>query len=214
MEWIHTAIDFVLHLNVHLASLVQHAGAWSYFILFGIIFAETGLVIMPFLPGDSLLFAAGSLSAISTLNVHLLAFLLTVAATLGNMVNYLIGRWFGHKLFANPDSKIFKRAYLEKGHAFYEKYGAYAVFISRFLPLIRTFVPFVAGMAGMNYGKYMFYNILGAICWVCLFIYGGFLFGQMPVVKNNFSLVIIGIIIVSVLPIAFEVLRHALRRNE
>lgn len=214
MSTLETIIDFVLHLNVHLAHVTTSLGYWSYALLFLVIFAETGLVITPFLPGDSLLFAAGSLSAISQLNVHLLAISLVVAAILGNTTNYFIGRWFGHKLFNRPNSRLFNQRSLAKAHAFYEKYGAYAVCIARFLPLVRTFVPFVAGMAEMAIWRYIMYTVFGAITWVCLFIYGGFLFGQIPVIKNNFALVIIGIIIISLLPIVIEVLRqYFIKRN-
>jgi membrane-associated protein len=211
---IQQAIDFILHLNVHLATVISQFGYWTYLILFLIIFAETGLVITPFLPGDSLLFTAGSLSAVTALNVHALALLLLIAAFVGNFVNYLIGRWFGHLLFDNPHSKIFKQKYLNQAHTFYQKYGASAVVISRFLPLVRTFVPFVAGMAKMTYKKFMLYNFLGAVLWVGLLTYVGYFFGQLPMVKKNFSWVIVGIIIFSLAPVAFEVTRQFLKKEK
>lgn len=206
-------VNFVIHLNVHLANLVAHVGDWTYVILFLIIFAETGLVVAPFLPGDSLLFVTGSLAAVSELDAHLVVILLVAAAFLGNLVNYFIGRWFGELLFRNPKSKIFRRDYLNKTHQFYEKYGAGAVVISRFVPLIRTFVPFIAGMAKMSYSRFMIYNAVGAILWVVLLVYTGYFFGQVPFVQENFSWVIIGMMVVSGLPMVIEFLRHYLKRS-
>lgn len=207
------AIDFVLHLNVHLANLVASIGNWSYVVLFAIIFAETGLVILPFLPGDSLLFAAGSLAAISSLNPHVLVIILIIAAFTGNLVNYLIGRWFGHLLFTNPHSKIFRQQYLTQAHVFYEKYGATAVIISRFIPIVRTFVPFVAGMAEMSYARFILFNAIGAISWIALLTYAGFFFGQVPFIKQHFSWVVIGIIVISILPMVIEFIKYLIKRD-
>lgn len=207
-------LNVVLHLNDHLAQLVALMGNWSYVILFATIFAETGLVIAPFLPGDSLLFVIGSLAAISELNAHILVISLTLAAFLGNLVNYLIGRWFGKKLFANPKSKIFQQRYLTKTHNFYEKYGSVAVIIARFIPLIRTFVPFVAGMAKMSYPRFLLCSIVGAIGWVFLLIYTGYFFGQAPFVQQNFGWVIVGMMIVSCLPMAVELIRQYFKKRQ
>ncbi len=207
------AINIVLHLNIHLANLVAATGNWSYVILFLIIFAETGVVIMPFLPGDSLLFATGSLATISVLNIHLVVILLIAAAFLGNITNYVIGRWFGHLLFANPNSALFCQQYLQKAHTFYEKHGATAIIISRFIPIVRTFVPFVAGMAKMTYKNFILFNAIGAVAWIILLTYAGYFFGQMPLIKNNFSWVVIGIVVISILPMIIEWLRQLLRER-
>ena len=179
MEYIHYLIDFVLHIDVHLAALVAQYGIWVYAILFVIVFCETGLVVTPFLPGDSLLFVAGALAALPTngLNVHLLALAMAFAAVLGDASNYEIGRLFGTKLFRNPNSKIFKQSYLEKTHAFYDKYGGKTIVIARFVPVVRTFAPFVAGMGRMSYRHFAAFNVTGGILWVALFIYAGYLFG-------------------------------------
>lgn len=203
-------IDFALHIDVHLAAMIAQYGVWVYAILFLIVFCETGLVVTPFLPGDSLLFVAGALAAIGSnhLNVHLLAALLIAAAILGDACNYYIGRVLGERLFRNPDSKIFKRAYLEKTHDFYEKHGRKTIIIARFVPIVRTFAPFVAGMGKMSYGHFFTYNVVGGIVWVALFIYAGFFFGELEFVKANLSLLIILIIFVSLLPAIIEIVRH------
>jgi membrane-associated protein len=212
MEHITHLLDFVLNLSDHLAPLVAQLGVWIYLILFCIIFAETGLIILPFLPGDSLLFVAGSVATFTSLDVHLLAILLIVAGILGNTVNYSMGRWIGRKLFCHPDSKIFSHKKLESAHEFYEKHGASAVILSRFLPIIRTFVPFVAGMAEMTYTRFTVYNIVGAVAWVCLFVYGGYFFGRMPFVQAHLGSLILGIMVLTVLPIVVQVGRSLLKK--
>ena len=198
-------IDFVLHIDQHLIELTQTYGLWIYAILFLIVFCETGLVVTPFLPGDSLLFAAGAVAALGGMNVHMAAALLLAAAVIGDAANFAIGKYFGEKLFAKPDSRVFKREYLDKTHAFYEKYGGKTIILARFVPIVRTFAPFVAGMGKMHYGRFIRYNIIGALMWVGLLTYAGYFFGELPVVKNNFGLVVIGIIVVSVLPMAVEI---------
>ena len=198
-------IDFILHIDQHLIELTQTYGLWIYAILFLIVFCETGLVVTPFLPGDSLLFAAGAVAALGGMNVHMAAALLLAAAVIGDAANFAIGKYFGEKLFAKPDSRVFKREYLDKTHAFYEKYGGKTIILARFVPIVRTFAPFVAGLGDMHYGRFIRYNIIGALMWVGLLTYAGYFFGELPVVKNNFGLVVIGIIAVSVLPMAVEI---------
>ena len=198
-------IDFILHIDQHLIELTQTYGLWIYAILFLIVFCETGLVVTPFLPGDSLLFAAGAVAALGGMNVHMAAALLLAAAVIGDAANFAVGKYFGEKLFAKPDSRVFKREYLDKTHAFYEKYGGKTIILARFVPIVRTFAPFVAGMGDMHYGRFIRYNIIGALMWVGLLTYAGYFFGELPVVKNNFGLVVIGIIVVSVLPMAVEI---------
>lgn len=207
MDFIHLVIDFILHIDGHLAELFSQYGLWIYGILFLIIFCETGLVVTPFLPGDSLLFATGALVAISAasgLDINVMAALVISAAFLGNIVNYTIGRFFGVHLFRNPNSKIFRKDYLDKAHSFYEKHGAFAIILTRFIPIIRTFAPFVAGMGGMKYPRFIAYNIIGALLWVGIFLYAGYFFGNIPGVRKNFTLVIMAILVVSVLPIVYE----------
>ncbi len=210
MEFIQYIIDFVLHIDVHLAELIAEYGTWIYAILFLIIFCETGLVVTPFLPGDSLLFVAGALASIGSnnINVHLMVLLLIAAAILGDAVNYVIGRFFGEKLFSNPNSKIFKQSYLDKTHAFYEKHGGKTIILARFVPIVRTFAPFVAGMGHMSYKHFASFNVIGGIAWVCIFMYAGFFFGELEFVKKNLSLLIIAIIFVSILPAIFEIWRN------
>ena len=210
MDLIRFVIDFILHIDVHLAELVAQYGIWIYAILFLILFCETGLVVTPFLPGDSLLFVAGALAALpgNDLNVHLMVTLLVIAAILGDAVNYTIGRLFGERLFSNPDSKIFRRSYLEKTHAFYERHGGKTIILARFVPIVRTFAPFVAGMGHMSYRHFAFYNVSGALIWVLLFSYAGYLFGDLPIVQENLKLLIVAIIVVSILPGVIEVWRH------
>ena len=198
-------IDSILHIDQHLIELTQTYGLWIYAILFLIVFCETGLVVTPFLPGDSFLFAAGAVAALGGMNVHIAAALLLAAAVIGDAANFAIGKYFGEKLFAKPDSRVFKREYLDKTHAFYEKYGGKTIILARFVPIVRTFAPFVAGMGDMHYGRFIRYNVIGALMWVGLLTYAGYFFGELPVVKNNFGLVVIGIIVVSVLPMAVEI---------
>ncbi|MDN0084023.1 DedA family protein [Crenobacter sp. SG2305] len=208
MDAITFLIDFILHIDKHLAELVSHFGSLTYAILFLILFCETGLVVTPFLPGDSLLFVAGTLSATGALDVHLLVGLLIAAAIIGDTVNYTIGRKLGLKLFANPNSKIFRREYLEKTHAFYERHGGKTIILARFVPIVRTFAPFVAGAGEMSYGRFLFFNVIGAVAWVGSFCYLGFFFGNLPVIKSNLSLLIVGIIFVSILPGLIEFVRQ------
>lgn len=192
-------IDLVLHLDKHLAILVQQYGPWIYAILFFIVFAETGFVVVPFLPGDSLLFVAGALAAIGDMALMPLVLSLSLAAVLGNSLNYVIGRWFGHRILA-WNSRLLNRAALEKTHAFFEVHGGKTLVISRFLPLLRTFAPFVAGMGEMGYGRFTFFNVVGGVSWVVSLSLAGYWFGNLPLIKNNLSLVIVLIIAVSLLP--------------
>ena len=210
MDVIRFLIDFILHIDVHLAELVAQYGMWVYAILFLILFCETGLVVTPFLPGDSLLFVAGALASLETndLNVHVMVLLMLVAAIVGDAVNYTIGRLFGDKLFSNPDSKIFRRAYLDKTHQFYERHGGKTIILARFVPIVRTFAPFVAGMGHMSYRQFALFNVVGAFLWVLLFTYAGYFFGTLPVVQENLKLLIVAIIVVSILPGVIEVIRH------
>ena len=202
-------LDFILHIDKHLVAFTAQYGLWVYAILFLIIFCETGLVVTPFLPGDSLLFASGAVVASSqgSLNIHIIVLILLTAAIVGDAVNFMIGKYFGEKLFSNPNSKIFKQEYLSKTHAFYEKYGGKTIILARFVPIVRTFAPFVAGMGNMHYGRFLRYNIIGALVWVLSLTYLGYIFGNLPFVKDNFGKVVIGIIIVSVLPMIVEFVR-------
>ncbi|MFS2224752.1 DedA family protein [Pantoea sp. B65] len=210
MDLIRFVVDFILHIDVHLAELVAQYGIWIYAILFLILFCETGLVVTPFLPGDSLLFVAGALAALpgNDLNIHLMVTLLVIAAVLGDAVNYTIGRLFGERLFSNPNSKIFRRSYLDKTHGFYQRHGGKTIILARFVPIVRTFAPFVAGMGHMSYRHFALFNISGALLWVLLFSYAGYLFGDLPVVQENLKLLIVAIIVVSILPGVIEVWRH------
>jgi membrane-associated protein len=204
MELIQLAISFILHVDQHLAELFNAYGLWIYGILFLIIFCETGLVVTPFLPGDSLLFATGGLIAGTALNVHVMALVVISAAILGNIVNYTIGRFFGQHLFRNPASRIFRQDYLRRAEMFFARHGGKAIVMTRFVPIIRTFVPFAAGMSKMHYARFLAYNVIGALLWVGLFLYAGYHFANLPGVRENFTLVIFAIIFVSLLPIAFE----------
>ena len=208
MDLLLTFIDIFIHLDLHLIWLIQHFGVWVYLIVFMIVFCETGLVVTPFLPGDSLLFGLGALAAIGDLNVAWLLVLLSSAAIAGDTVNYFIGKYVGPKVFHQETSRFFKREYLERTHRFYEKYGGKTIVIARFVPIIRTFAPFVAGIGAMTYSKFIIYNVLGGIAWVAIFIFGGYYFGNLPMVKNNFTLVIMAIIIISVLPGVIEYFRQ------
>lgn len=213
MEIITYLIDLILHLDTHLNELITQFGVWTYAILFLVIFMETGLVVTPFLPGDSLLFAAGALAALdgSPLNIVLLWALLFVAAVLGDTVNYSIGKYIGPKAFTTK-SRLLKREYLEQAQEFYQKHGRITIFLARFIPIIRTFAPFVAGIGEMSYGHFISYNIIGGLVWTTLFSFGGYFFGNMPFVRDNFSVVVIAIILVSVLPAVWEVIK-AKRRS-
>jgi membrane-associated protein len=212
-------IDFLLHFDKHLLEFVRLYGTWVYGILFAIVFAETGLVITPFLPGDSLLFATGALAGAGALNIWLCAVLLLAAAIAGDAVNYAVGRYIGPRAFSATDStgwthKLLNRAHLQRAHEFFERYGGKAVVLGRFVPIVRTFVPFVAGAGAMTYGAFAFYNVTGAILWVGLCMGAGWLFGNMPVVRENFSLITLGIVFVSVLPMLIEIARVWLKRRK
>ncbi|MFC3913632.1 DedA family protein [Pseudaeromonas sharmana] len=214
MDQLALIVDFVLHVNVHLQSLMNNYGLWVYAILFLIIFCETGLVVTPFLPGDSLLFAAGALTVGTALDVHTLAILLVTAAVLGNLTNYTIGHFFGERLYRNPDSKIFRRDHLAKTQNFFAKHGGKTVIITRFLPILRTVAPFVAGMGAMHYKRFMVFNFVGGLLWVTSFLYAGHFFGNMPAVKQNFSILMIGIIVISLLPMLIGTVRHRMKRAQ
>ncbi|WP_119328180.1 DedA family protein [Cysteiniphilum halobium] len=215
MGFIHYIIDFVLNLNVHMNTLVNTFGLWTYALLFLIIFCETGLVIMPFLPGDSLLFAVGIITATTNLNVHLMVFVLAFAAILGDNVNYWVGHLFGEKLF-KPDAKILKTAHLEKTHQFFEKYGAKAIIIARFVPIIRTFTPFAAGMGEMPYRRFITLSVIAAFIWVGSITYLGYFFSNIPFMQENFSYLVIAIILVSITPAIIEIIkkRRSLKKQK
>lgn len=200
-------IDFIIHIDKHLDAIVLQYGVWAYTILFIIVFCETGLVVTPLLPGDSLLFAAGAIAARGSLDVYILSLIIFIAAVLGDAVNYAIGNYIGPRVFSYQDSKIFKRQYLDRTQRFFEKYGGKAIVIARFVPIVRTFAPFLAGVGKMSYPKFALYNVAGAVLWVGLFVFAGFLFGEMPFVKNNFTAVIMAIIVISVAPVVFEALK-------
>ena len=208
MEYLPSIIDFFLHLDRHLAEVIRDYGVWTYAILFTIVFLETGLVVTPLLPGDSLLFAAGSFAALGALDFSLLFVLLAVAAILGDTVNYAIGHYLGPKVFHYPKSRFFNPDHLRKTHDFYEKYGGKTIIIARFVPIVRTFAPFVAGIGAMSYPRFITYNVVGGLLWVAVCLGAGFLFGNLPFVKKNFSLVILAIIVVSVMPAVVEYWRH------
>ena len=209
-------IDFILHVNDHLLEFSRAYGPWIYGLLFVIVFAETGCVVTPFLPGDSLLFAAGAMAGLGALDPWLALAVLFAAAVSGDAVNYSIGRVIGPRIFHASDQrgwfhKLLNRQHLERAHAFFEQYGGKAVVLGRFVPIVRTFVPFVAGAAQMTAASFVFYNAIGAVAWVGLCLLAGVIFGNVPIIKNNFSLVTIGIVLVSVLPVVIEFLRHRRR---
>jgi membrane-associated protein len=204
---IKTIIDIFLHLDKNLANVISTFGIYTYVFLFLIIFCETGLVVTPFLPGDSLLFAGGTFAAIGSLDIWILYIIVLIAAILGDTVNYWIGHKFGPKVFTK-NYRFLKKEHLEKTHKFYEKHGGKTIILARYIPIIRTFAPFVAGVGNMSYGKFISYNIIGGISWVSLFIFGGYFFGNIPIVRKNFEFVIIAIVFVSVLPAAIEYIKH------
>ena len=205
MDLIAQLLDFVLHVDRHLGAFVADYGAWVYALLFLIVFVETGVVVMPFLPGDSLLFITGALAGAGLVDLPLACLALLAAAIAGDQCNYAIGRYVGPKVFHWENSRLFNRRAFDAAHAFYERHGGVTVIVARFMPFIRTFAPFVAGMGDMHYGRFIRYNIIGALVWVGLLTYAGYFFGELPAVKNNFGLVVIGIIAVSVLPMAVEI---------
>ena len=209
IDLIKKLIDFIIHIDRHLAEIIANYGAWTYAVLFLIIFAETGLVVTPFLPGDSLLFAAGAFCAKpeTGMNVHLMALILFVAAVIGDTLNYWIGAKLGPAVFKREDSVFLRRKHLDRAHAFFEKYGGRAIILARFVPIVRTFVPFVAGVGKMTYSRFIAYNVIGAFVWIYFFTYAGFMFGNQPFVQKNFKLVILAIIVLSVVPIVYELWR-------
>lgn len=204
-------IDLFINLDKHLSVVIQNFGAWTYFVLFLIIFCETGLVVTPILPGDSLLFASGALAASSSLEIGWLFGLLSVAAVAGDTANYWIGYFIGPKVFHNNSVRFLKKEHLERTHRFYEKYGGETIIIARFIPIIRTFAPFVAGIGAMTYLRFISYNIIGGIAWIAIFVFGGYFFGNLPTVKDNFSLVIVAIVLISVMPGVVKFMQE--RRN-
>jgi len=206
MDLLRSVIDLFLHLDQHLSRVIADYGVWTHLILFLIVFAETGLVVTPFLPGDSLLFAAGTFAALGSLDLWLVVVLLIAAAILGDTVNYWVGAWVGPRAFSGS-VKFLRKDYLDRTHAFYEKHGGKTVILARFVPIIRTFAPFVAGVGAMSYPKFITYNVVGAVLWVGLFVPAGYFFGNIPTVRKNFTLVILAIIALSVVPIALEAIR-------
>ncbi len=213
MELLGSFIDIFLHLDRHLSLVIQNYGLWTYLILFMIIFCETGLVVTPFLPGDSLLFAAGALAGLGSLEVGPLFGLLSTAAVTGNAVNYWIGHYVGPKVFHKENVRFLNRDYLDRTHKFYEKHGGKTIIIARFIPIIRTFAPFVAGLGAMTHWRFSVYNVAAGLAWVGIFVFGGYYFGNLPAVKHNFTFVIFAIILISVLPGVVEFLRHRKRAD-
>ncbi len=204
MDIIISAFNAVLHLDKHLGALIVHFGSWSYVVLFLIIFAETGLVVTPFLPGDSLLFVVGTFTARGSFDLLGMFILLTGAAIIGDTLNYAVGKYFGHRIIQRGGGRFFKKEHVDETHRFFEKHGGKTIILARFVPIIRTFAPFVAGIGEMNYLKFITYNITGALLWVSIFLFSGYFFGNIPVVKNNFTIVILGVMLVSALPIIFS----------
>jgi len=212
MDLISYLIDLFLHLDEHLNAVIQAYGVWTYLLLFLIIFMETGLVIFPFLPGDSLLFAAGTFAGMGSLNIYILVITLSVAAILGDTVNYWIGHYIGPRAFSG-EVRFLKKDYLDRTHAFYERHGGKTIILARFIPIIRTFAPFVAGIGAMTYGNFITYNVIGGVAWVLLFTLLGYFFGSIPFVQNNFSIVVLAIIFISVVPGVIEFLRERARSS-
>ncbi len=212
MEIITFLLEFVKHPDIILTQIVQNYGTQTYLFLFCVIFAETGLVITPFLPGDSLLFAVGAIAAIGSLNVHFIVLLLIIAALTGDSTNFWIGRFLGPKVYER-DSKILKKKYLDKTQEFYKKHGGKTTIMARFVPIVRTFAPFVAGVGAMKYPRFITFSIIGGIAWVGSFIYLGYFFGNIPIIKKNFSIVVIVIILMSIMPMVVEVIRHKMKKK-
>jgi membrane-associated protein len=213
MELILKLVDFFLHLDVHLGQIIQDYGTLTYLILFGMIFMETGLVVTPFLPGDSLIFAAGTFAGMGSLNPFIIFGLLAFAAILGDTVNYWIGHYIGPRAFSG-NIRFLEKEYMDRTHAFYEKHGGKTIILARFIPIIRTFAPFVAGVGAMTYGKFISYNIIGGVLWVAIFTFMGYFFGNLEVVQNNFSLVIMAIILISVMPAVIEYIKEKIRQRK
>ena|SRR3989338_2930888 len=208
MEYFQYFFDFILHLDTKLADLVSRYGALTYVLLFGIIFAETGFVVTPFLPGDSLLFAAGAIASLGSLNVWGIVLILIIAAILGDTVNYWIGHYFGRKIIDHPKIKFINQEHIDKTEQFYKKHGAKTIILARFVPIVRTFAPFVAGVGTMDYNKFIIFNIIGGILWVTLFTFLGYFFGNMPIIQENFHYAVFAIIGLSLVPIAYEYYQH------
>ena len=212
MELLKKILDIALHLDKYLSAVIQQYGLWTYAILFLVIFIETGFVVMPFLPGDSLLFAAGTFAALKALKVGWLILLLSAAAIIGDTVNYWVGHHVGPKVFCKEEARFFKKEYLERTHAFYEKHGGKTIIIARFVPIIRSFAPFVAGIGRMSYGRFLAFNVVGGVGWVVLLVGAGYFFGTIPVVQENYSIAVLAIIAISTVPIAVEYLKHRRRK--
>jgi len=207
-------IDIALHLDRYLSAIIQQFGLWTYAILFVVIFVETGFVVVPFLPGDSLLFAAGTFAALKALNIVWLILFLSAAAIIGDTINYWIGHTLGPKIFHKEGSRIFKKEHLDRTHAFFEKYGGKTIIIARFVPIVRSFAPLVAGIGRMSYGRFLSFNVIGGVGWVVVLTGLGYFFGNIPLVKKNFSLAIIAIIVISTIPAVTEALRHRRKKAE
>lgn len=212
MAFITGFIDIILHLDKHLGVVIQHFGAWSYLLFFAIIFAETGLVVTPFLPGDSLIFALGTFAAVGSFDLARLFLILTAAAIIGDSVNYAIGKFAGAAILATH-TRFLKKEYLDKTHKFYEKYGGKTIVIARFVPIVRTFAPFVAGVGKMDYRRFFIYNVAGGLLWVSICLFGGYFFGNIPIIKENFSIAIFVVILLSILPILIEYAKHRKKRK-
>jgi membrane-associated protein len=212
MEQVSNLIDFILHLDSHLKEVIESYGIWCYLLFFIIIFAETGLVVTPFLPGDSLLFALGTLAATGSVKVGWLFVILSAAAVLGDSANYTVGKYFGLMILKREGAWFLKKEHIERTHRFYEKYGAKTIVLARFVPIVRTFAPFIAGVGKMTYLRFFSYNVVGGILWIALFVFGGFFFGNIPVIRRNFTLTIFAIIIISILPAVIEVIREKRRK--
>lgn len=207
MEWFTQLLQFILHLDAHLLEFTNDHGNWIFALLFLIIFCETGLVVTPFLPGDSLLFVAGALAGAGALDINIMVAVLIIAAILGDSLNFSVGRWIGPRVFRFEDSWLFRRRYLDAANAFYQRHGGKTIVIARFVPIVRTYAPFVAGAAGMDYRRFIGFNVIGAVLWIALLSYAGYFFGGLTVVKNNLTLVILGIIVLSLMPAVIEYLR-------
>lgn len=213
VDWVRLFIDWVLHLDTHLADLIVLFGPLTYLILFLIVFCETGIVAAPFLPGDSLLFAAGVLASADMMNIWILYIVFLSASILGDTVNYWIGHYVGPKIF-HGHHPLVNKEYLNKAHAFYEKHGGKTIILARFVPIIRTFAPFVAGIAKMDYFKFLLYNVVGGVVWVTIFLFAGYFFGNIPFVKEHFSLVIVLVIVISLIPVVIEIVKHKLANKK
>lgn len=214
MDFIKSIFEMVFHLDKHLDFIIKNFGSWTYVLLFGIIFAETGLVITPFLPGDSLLFVVGAFAAIGSFNIFWLLIILILASILGDNLNYAIGKFIGKKLLEKGDHRFFKKEYVDKTHKFFEKYGGKTIILAKFAPIVRTFSPFVAGLGKMSYLKFIAYDIFAALLWINIFVLGGYFFGNFPMVKEHFSVVILVIIFVSLLPISIEFWKHKMLKKK